>query len=357
MSGGANKGRVQSMASLQLLAILVIVLGHLWLPYWFPVHAHGVKYVMAIGVCFCFVYSGFFTARSCSFGPDYGWREHLGFMKRKLIKLYPVHFIALILCVAAFYASGVIGGINIKPFLACLLMVNSFVPSESYYFAYNAVSWFACVIMFIYLVAPLVVKALRKLSLRWQLALIALAVVVQYVGGYFEIFDSYLFYQFPPMRVIDFAAGVVMFNVTQTDTWRGMCRWLTPARATSLELSALLLAAPLCLLFNKFHDPLWFRSFAVMVLPMGLVFVTFVLTMSCNGMVSRLISTKPFAWLSKYSTEIFFLQLAAYFTLNPLLMKMGVKEYSLLAFVFHMAFLILLSVAVNRLFRRFRHLI
>lgn len=357
MSLATKIGRVQSMASLQLLAILLIVLGHLWLPNWFPIHAHGVKYIMAIGVCFCFVYSGFFTARSNSFGQGYGIRDHVGFMKRKLLKLYPVHLIALLMCVAAFYASGIINGINIKAFVATLLLVNSFVPSESYYYAYNAVSWFACVIMFIYLVAPLVVKGLRKISLRWQFAIIALAVVAQAVGGYYELINSYLFYLFPPMRVIDFAAGVVVFNATQTDTWQRMCRWLTPARATTLELAAVVIAAPLCLLFNKFHDPLWFRSFAVMVMPVGIVFITFILTTSCNGLLSRMLSTKPFTWLSTYSTEIFFLQIAAYFTIDPLLLRIGVTEYSLLAFVLHMAFLILLSVAINRLLRRLHHLI
>ena len=86
----SNNGTfLQSLGSLQLLAVIAVVLGHFWLD--------DSVFLNSVGVSFCFVYSGFFTAMHHTFGQYYGLRNHAAFMWGKLAKLYPLHLLGVAL--------------------------------------------------------------------------------------------------------------------------------------------------------------------------------------------------------------------------------------------------------------------
>ena len=70
-----NKGTyLQSLGTLQLAAVIAVVLGHFWLD--------DSVYMNSVGVSFCFVYSGYFTAMRHKFGQGYAtsWPSSTRFM-------------------------------------------------------------------------------------------------------------------------------------------------------------------------------------------------------------------------------------------------------------------------------------
>ena len=67
-----KRNHFQSLASLQLIAIIAVVMGHLWI-------SNG-GMTNSLCVSFCFVYSGYFTAMFHRFDNSYGLKEHARFM-------------------------------------------------------------------------------------------------------------------------------------------------------------------------------------------------------------------------------------------------------------------------------------
>ena len=148
---------LQSLRSLQLLAVFAVVLGHFWLD--------DSVYMNSVGVSFCFVYSGYFTARRHTFGRGYGLKEHLAFLRDKLARLYPLHVLAVVLSiVVAILSWG--GAVSLKILLAHLTLTSSWIPDPAYYIGANPVAWFVCDLFFLYLMAPIVVRTLGRLALR-----------------------------------------------------------------------------------------------------------------------------------------------------------------------------------------------
>lgn len=312
-----------SLSTLQLLAVLLVVVCHLWQRFLPCDKDVGVPYLAGLAVSFCFVYSGFFTARGGRFTDSYTLSDHGRYLMMKLSRFYPMYVVALLMCYVAF------GGFSVKPFLVSMAMLNPFVPVRSYYFGANAVGWFLCAMMFIYLVSPWVVRWLGRLAVRWQMLLLALLLVLQVLGGYFEFLDSYLLYQFPPMRVIDFATGVLLYNLTCTATYARWQSRLTSRRATGVEWAAVLLAIPLCWLGCRVHDLWCFRAWCTMVAPVCLLLGAFVFTSAAGGWLSRMLSAGLFRTFSRFSSEIYIFQIAVYFCLVPWLDRLGMGHNSL----------------------------
>ena len=171
-----DKAYLQPLGTLQLLAIIMVVIGHFWVK--------ENEFMNSVGVSFCFVYSGFFTAMRHPFGREYGWSDHCRFMWNKLARLYPLHVLAVVLNVAVMLLTGMGTGVSPKVLAVHFTLLSPWIPSKDFYFGYNPVAWFICVLFFLYLVAPLVVRGLRKLSIALQVILVIALLVLEYYCGY-----------------------------------------------------------------------------------------------------------------------------------------------------------------------------
>jgi len=81
-----NSNRLKPLGSLQLMAVIMVVIVHFGRSDCFFMGVHWMT--------FCFIYSGFFTAMHHRFGPGYSLRDHGRFMWKKVAKLYPLHLLA-----------------------------------------------------------------------------------------------------------------------------------------------------------------------------------------------------------------------------------------------------------------------
>ena len=346
MASNSNGTFLQSLGSLQLLAVIAVVLGHFWLD--------DSVFLNSVGVSFCFVYSGFFTAMRHPFGKDYGLRSHASFIWGKLAKLYPLHMLAVVLGLfVGLLAWG--GGVGPKVLLAHATLTSSWIPNPVYYFGANPVAWFVCDLFFLYLMAPLVVRFFKRIAPMWQVILMIVLLVLEFICGYRPdtdtsglILNHFALYQFPPIRLLDFATGVVLYHVTCTATWQRLKDRLTPTAATIAEVVAVIL---FLLLYRLGKDVLHvhcFRAFCASAPAIIVLLSTFVLTSSCPGLLSRLLSIKPLALLSKVSAEIYLMQFCVFFFIEYLCKLCGLNEHLLPYFLIQMTCLGLAAWVTHR---------
>ena len=342
-----NKAFNYPLGTWRLVAVILIVLAHFWVKnsFW-----------MTISVSFCFFYSGFMIASRHPFSP-YSVREHARFMYSRLAKLYPLHVLTVVTCMLLLMSMGRLHSVGLRVLLSHLTLVQSFIPDSLFYFGYNPVSWFVCDIMFLYLLSPWVIGLLRRMALWSQLALVGVLLALQFVGGFTGMLGTYHLYEFPPMRVLDFLAGVVLYHCTQSGVWQRLSRRIEgSARASRVEFVGLALLALFYWIGQQYIDPHCLRGFCTSVLAVTAVFVTFLLTQGRGGCVSQLLSVRPVVWLSSLSMEIFLLQHTCYWSFSLLFDRVLPAPLAYgqwpqwLAFVVQMTMLVLVAWLVKRWF-------
>lgn len=347
----ANRKHFQSLASLQLIAIIAVVMGHLWFC--------EVKMMKSLCVSFCFVYSGFFTAMFHRFDSSYGLKDHARFMWDKLSKLYPVYFLSFVI----YFISNIVwnGTYSMQSdiLLAHLTLLSPWIPNADFYYGYNAVTWFVCVLFFLYLMAPLAVRALRQLKVTWQVLLMAALLALEFIGGYTATPESdslwlnhYHMYQFPPMRLLDFGTGIIIYNITTTTGWKRLQAKLTPSLSTCIEVVGVLLFALLYWVQRNYLFELCYRAFCILFPAVVVLLMTFVLTSSNMGQISKILCLKPLPALSKISLEIYLLQIVVYYLFKPLFAMAGVDQMPLLYFLLQNSILIVVAWLIQRYYAK-----
>ena len=324
---GTNKSYLQSLGTLQLLAVITVVIGHYWVK--------DNSFINSLCVSFCFVYSGFFTAKLHRFGPEYGFKDHLHFMRDKLVRLYPIHVFALALGIVAMLATHLLSTVRLKVILAHFTLLSPWIPNSDFYFGYNPVAWFVCDLFFLYLMAPLIVRLLRSITVKWQVALVIALLVLEFAVSYGDYYNDkqlqgqaifYYLYEFPPVRLLDFAAGITLFHVTTTEWWARLQSRLTAQSSTIIEVAAIVLFLILYYVGQQWIHTHCYRAFCASAPAIIVLFAAFILTSGQNGVLSKLFSTKPLALLSTVSTEVYLLQFGVYFALQPLCRMTGIDS-------------------------------
>lgn len=308
-----NSVYYKAVSSLRTIAVLIVVLNHFWLPAFFGKN----DYLSAVMVGFCFFYSGFMIAMHHRFAP-YSPHEHKSFLYSRLTKLYPLHVFSLAACVITLLLLGQ----GISPWLVIghLSLLQSFVPMQAIYFGHNPISWFVSSIMFLYVMAPLLINLLRRMALRWQIILVVAAAALQFAISALTHADqlgTYFLYIFPPMRMLDFAWGIVFFNITQSSGWKQVVNACTGAvKSHILETCALALFFLFYLIGDRYLNMLCYRGFSIMALAIVSIFAALIATSGCEGWLSKLLNTAPMQWLNSMAMELFLLQHASVYTVE-----------------------------------------
>ncbi len=346
-----QRNHLYALGTLQLIAIVTIVMGHLWID--------NSTFMNSLCASFCFTYSGYFTSRFHRFDKSYGLGDHGRFMWNKLAKFYPMHVLALLICIIAFVFMKGHTTIALKTLFYHLTLLSPWINDPEIYFGYNAVAWWICVLFFLYLIAPLIIKVLRLMRLRWQVVLLAILLTLEFIGGYRPdeqtpslLLSYYDMYEFPPIRILDFATGIVLYNITCHAWWQRLANRLTPSLSTMIELGGIALFGLLFWIDKAFLNDYCFRAFCLQAPSIVVLLATFVLTSNKPGRASDLLSIKPLAIMQQYTFEIYLLQVGIYFTMEPICMALGIagEQQPVLHFVFQNAMLLLAAWACHNFY-------
>ena len=277
-------------------------------------------------------------------------------MRDKLAKLYPLHVLALALCLLAAYLYWNNNLLLSKVTLAHLALVSTWIPTPSYYFGINPVAWFICDLFFLFLISPLLIRPLKKISLGWQVAVVVGFIIVEMILCYDRGPEStslfpggahYFMYEFPPVRILDFAAGIVLCHVSQSRLWHDIASRLTASRATLVEVGAMLLFMACYWLGKTMLHPHWYRGFCSTAPAVVTLMATFVLTSGKGGALSWLMSRSWMASLSVLGAEVYLLQFGMFALVNYVVGKLGLPAHGTVYFVIQSVSLLLAALAVH----------
>lgn len=184
---------IKNLQSLRFIFALMIFLHHSAV----PLGAFG-----TFPVSFFLILSGFVMEK--------GYREridgisYLQFAKSRLLRVYPTHLLclAVALCVSLFLLTP----IKWEGIIANMLLLQSWTPDKEIYFSGNSVSWFLSVILFCYLVFPVMSKLVRRYRHLSLVAILTLYFILVFLTPEERWHD--VLYVNPLCRVVDFFIGM-----------------------------------------------------------------------------------------------------------------------------------------------------
>ena len=159
-----------------------------------------------MGVAFFFVLGGFSMTlgyRDRVLNPSFRYGNYF---VRRAVKFYPLHWLCLLLSLPLAYES-----FSWLTLGANAVLLHSWIPKGSFFFSYNAVSWYLADTLFFAVVFPFLIRGIGRMGWKLRLmgglllALIYLALAI-FVPG-----DSRhtVLYIFPLVRLFDFIVGII----------------------------------------------------------------------------------------------------------------------------------------------------
>lgn len=187
------------------------------------------------GVPFFFILSGMVLTWSARPGGS-----ATTFWRHRVARVAPNHVVTWLAVAAMMTIAGV--GVAIEPAVVGLLLLQSWVPDASYYFAVNTPAWsLSCELAF-YAVFPVLLPLMRRVPpsrlAHLVVGLVAAIWLVPLLSLSMSDSLAYWFvWIFPGTRLLEFALGIAVGLLVASGGWRG------PSLRTSAALS---LVAYLC---------------------------------------------------------------------------------------------------------------
>lgn len=212
------------------------------------------------------------------------------FAVKRMAKVYPLHLLffalALMLYDYTFNAKTIFNAVF------NLTLLQSWVPSET--FTFNQVSWFLSDIFFFYRIFPLIIRH-RLLYRRSAVTgfFVAVAVYVSLIWLIPDDAAEYICYILPPVRLIDFIGGMLLWRLYSSLRDGGMCERfsrlsLCARTLTELATIALLIAT----IFVYSHVAVCYQVAAIWWPAMAAIILVFSVSDRSSGLVGRLLKTK-----------------------------------------------------------------
>lgn len=233
--------KLDQLTSLRFVAALMIVIHHTDKIFGIPYK----DFNLGQGVSLFFILSGFILAYV------YPQLENAGrvrqFLRARIARIWPAHFATFILgffLIPYFW--------NTPTAVANLLLIQSWIPFSSYYYAYNAVSWSISTEFFFYLAFPLLIwrwnrSWLVKTALSAGLLLLLMVLCNHYnlpeIGTNDGTLPSKhaLLYISPLGRLFEFVAGMATATLWLKTKWRVGVWWGTAAEIGAFMICGLAL--------------------------------------------------------------------------------------------------------------------
>ncbi|MCW3160388.1 acyltransferase family protein [Chryseobacterium oryctis] len=161
-----------------------------------------------LGVSFFFILSGFILALNYR---DKFKNKNISLKKfyiARFARIYPLYFFTMLVSIPTFYSS-------LKILFCNILLIQSYIPDQLYFFSYNAPSWSISDEMFFYALFPFLIgigfKFSKVLKIVLLITFIALLLVLNNLLPEEKI--HYWLYISPFTRIFDFILGILLFEI------------------------------------------------------------------------------------------------------------------------------------------------
>jgi len=237
-----------------------------------------------IGVSFFFILSGFILAYKYQEDLLQGKKSKYDFWRARFARIYPLHVLTLLVSLPLVFNEFFQDKIKfIAKFFIQLTLTQSYFPQRTIHYSFNAPSWSISDEAFFYLLLPvLVFFLLKRLRLFYRMLILLIMLVVALLFILPEDRHHFVFYIFPPVRLVDFMIGIGLYNL-----YVYVHKHQIDLNFARLEWVAVLVFG----LFFYFHEqiPLGARYGSYYWLPMSLIVFVFAFQ---QGKLSQFLSNK-----------------------------------------------------------------
>jgi len=299
VDAAAGCTQVDALTGLRFLAIVFVVVHHSGL--FFPFVEEAGDFYGRQATSLFFVLSGF--GLWCGYGQWFADGKRVcGFYVKRVVLLYPLYAISLLLAFAWNYFTGV--HVDLDVFLSNALLLQSWIPFRSHYFALTFAGWFLSTLMSLYIAFPFIC--------RYRLASFGIAIVSAFWGP--EIMTSLyahinvvadvnnVAYINPFCRLPDFCLGILIGGMFKAGCWR-------TGRAVSFSGAAVLDVAAIALLAG-YTKVTAFQGLGIDRTLFLIPIFALLLDLTANdGPLRRLLSLRLFVFLGRNAFSIYLLHL------------------------------------------------
>ena len=333
---------IRTLQSLRFFFIILVVLSHYI--------GSSFDFGGECGVSFFFMLSGFVLSLAYSERIAKGSFSTKPFVVKQWIKIYPLHILTFIVMFALDIRLEKY--CDIMAVIANILLLQSWVPADSFYFVANSPSWFLCDILFFYVVFSSLNKYILRSDNRKLLA-ISLVVILLYICMMF-VLPTYLvnpiLYANPLTRLLDFIVGIILYKLYISDNGialRDKLNGKSFLTVSLMELSVILLVVITAIVYP--HLPQRVRTVSIFWLAIPLFIFFFAMTDKHSGVISRFLQGKTMLWLGNISFSIYIIHAPVLRIFNSISVHTGIADSTLVHFILFITILILFSHITNKL--------
>lgn len=282
---------LRHLTGLRFIAALMVYLCHLNTDY-FGVFVKEMFSQGFIGVSFFFILSGFILSYSYEDKLKNEVTSKRQFILLRLARIVPMH---LLLAMPFILLTIHLKNFDFSKTLTNILLMQSWIPKEDYYFSLNGVSWSLSDELFFYLMfIPLIYTSITKKVIT------AISIITLLLTIYFlkiiqtEELNHWLYYIFPVSRLVEFICGMIIYAC-----------WKNSRQQTADSLLFLISLLPLLIAIyysNNINNSLRYSLYYL--LPMVIFFTSCIYLR--NGVIHTILSSKTLELLGK-SSFIFYL--------------------------------------------------
>ena len=333
---------IRTLQSLRFFFIILVVLSHYI--------GSSFDFGGECGVSFFFMLSGFVLSLAYSERIAKGSFITKPFVVKQWIKIYPLHILTFIVMFALDIRLEKY--CDITAVIANILLLQSWVPADSFYFVANSPSWFLCDILFFYVVFSSLNKYILRSDNRKLLA-ISLVVILLYIC-LMAVLPTYLvnpiLYANPLTRLLDFIVGIILYKLYISDNGialRDKLNGKSFLTVSLMELSVILLVVITAILYP--HLPQRVRTVSIFWLAIPLFIFFFAMTDKHSGVISKFLQVKTMLWLGNISFCIYIIHVPVLRIFNSISVHTGIADSTLVHFILFTTILILFSHITNKL--------
>ena len=333
---------IRTLQSLRFFFIILVVLSHYI--------GSSFDFGGECGVSFFFMLSGFVLSLAYSERITKGLFSTKPFVVKQWIKIYPLHILTFIVMFALDIRLEKY--CDITAVIANILLLQSWVPADSFYFVANSPSWFLCDILFFYVVFSSLNKYILRSDNRKLLA-ISLVVFLLYIC-LMAVLPTYLvnpiLYANPLTRLLDFIVGIILYKLYVSDNGialRDKLNGKSFLTVSLMELSVILLIVITAILYP--HLPQRVRTVSIFWLAIPLFIFFFAMTDKHSGVISKFLQVKTMLWLGNISFCIYIIHAPVLRIFNSISVHTGIADSILVHFILFTTILILFSHITNKL--------
>lgn len=304
ISAKSSSHHIATLQSMRFIFCMQIFMCH----YFNNLGFHSFYYGGDAGVTFFFILSGFVLSIGCGPRIEDGTFQYIQFLRKRLAKIYPLHLVTFTIALFMSIVAGV--KFNIIKTLLHVFMLQEFTLSEDMLRYGTGLSWFLGALFFCYLLFPFLYRQLTISRNRVFGALltiyILLALAIESCCNNSAIDD--FVYAFPPLRVIDFAIGIILYRLYIANIAIRIKQWICRQSAFMLSILDIIVVSISALTFIPYSSlPSCIRLAPLFWLPFSLSIYWFAISSNTQGVITKLLNQRSLVFLSNISFEIYML--------------------------------------------------